>query len=470
MAMTKTGRELLKYSEILNDRQFLESLGERERVLTKFFKPYQGVANLGWKPYKWADTANVTTAYLGGVYKALERGKNIEEAIRYGDLVAAQTQYTYGTGGLMLFKGPLGRLVGLVNSWPLNWLKMNLAMVEGVGSLPPKEKRAIGKVLENLETELQRLDKEFSEKESSYAAKAGVSNKDFSFFDPSAQENVKFVDINGHKYSLAGVLRVGQTMVAMALMAALFEKMFKVEFDDTTPKGVLESALPVKMVKSEDVSPAHSMLRGLLESAEAENWSEFYDNTSGWLMETINAFIPATNARRRVSMVVTDILNNSWAEDKKHRKMYQKTPGESFRQLIGTPIEQEERKNLTKTIQNVYIKHFDVNPGETVSVGSFKASLQKEQQRLFELGYTVEGIGEMTLNARNGVRTSSYNRLWKALQENNTTEAYRATMVLVGTGATPDGITSSFKNRELPSNLLDQSLSLYERAKRSVTK
>ena len=76
----------------------------------------------------------------------------------------------------------------------------------------------------------------------------------------------------------------------------------------------------------------------------------------------------------------------------------------------------------------------------------------------------------MTLNARNGVRTSSYNRLWKALQENNTTEAYRATMVLVGTGATTDGIESSFENRELPSNLLDQSLSLYERAKRSVTK
>lgn len=470
---TKKGKELLKYSEILNDRQFLASIDRNvktEKTLTKHYEP---LAKLLWKPYTWSDHVNVSVSYLGGVYKALERNYSLEEAIRFGDMIAANTQYTYGTNGLMMFRGPFGRMVGMVNSWPLYWMRLNMAMLEGVGNLPGDVRRDMGKVLENLGENLVKMDKEFKKLDSGFTSEGKSHDLDFGFFDVRdllAEDDMVSIGKGDYKLSKRGIARVVSMWIGMYLFAAAREKILKVKGDDTTPKSTLKGYLPYKALTSKDVSPMHTVVKGLFKVGESDSLEDLGKNTEKWLLATADSFIPAKRLRHQTQDLIKSVMNEYWKEDGIHNQMYQTTLGEELRGYVGYPVEREERKKLTRTVQNVYRDHFKVRAGKKTSLSSFQKDLNKELGRLKELGYTDEGIQKMARSAQMGLRTSAYNNLWKHLEAGNEKKALEAAMLLVGTETTVKGIESSFKSRGLPNELLRKAINLYNQAKRNISR
>ena len=119
--LTPTGKELLKYNWVGQHRIYLEGVDLQYRVIEKFMGP---VRKAGYFLFSQADRDNVNTAYLAGTMKALAEGKSMDEAVELGNMTAASTQYLYGIDSPMLFKGPLGRQLGMLASWPLNFMRL----------------------------------------------------------------------------------------------------------------------------------------------------------------------------------------------------------------------------------------------------------------------------------------------------------------------------------------------------------
>ncbi|MGE5483688.1 MAG: hypothetical protein ACM3X4_01580 [Ignavibacteriales bacterium] len=118
---SQMGQTLLKYNWVAQDRQYLEGLDIQYRLMERVMGPMR---EIGYKMFEAADRDNVNNAYLAATLKALSDGKSVDEAIRYGNQVAADTQYLYGLDSPLLWKGPLGRLFGMLSSWPVNFMRL----------------------------------------------------------------------------------------------------------------------------------------------------------------------------------------------------------------------------------------------------------------------------------------------------------------------------------------------------------
>lgn len=434
MSGTKTGKELLKYCEVLTDREILEGIDSHNKLLAEFFKPYNVMAKVGWTPYRLADISNVTNAYLGGVHKALTKGYPLERAIAYGNECARRTQYTYGPGGLLAFKGPITRLLGVVNSWPMNWMRLLMSQYEGAGALPTKEKAEIRKILKGLPDELEQLENRFKEENGGRT-------------DWGEEE----LDERAKRYSR---WRIGATIATTTLMVALYERIFGVSFESASPKETLKGHTLVKFLSGEALSPMLQITEDFIGALKSKDWTDFTESMTEFTVKTAKSFVPARAEGERVAQLLKDIMNDFWAEDTKLREKYKKSEWEALKQLWGTPLEQGERRRLSKEFQNLYTKHFDIKRNGKVSLIKFQEDMKDVMAHAQKLGYTKEGIEKIAKNAKNTVRSSSYNELWKAVADKDDNLIFRSCMRLAATGATAGTIMSSYSGRDLkPSDL-----------------
>lgn len=462
---TELGKELLQYSEIGQDRQFLANIDRDTDTKGFLQRVYDPLAKQLWRFYKWSDNVNVGVSFLAGVDKALESGLSIEQAIRYGDTVAANTQYSYGTNGLMMFKGPVGRILGMVNSWSLYWTRLNLAMIEGVGNLPRGVKNEMAAKLGNLKGTLQDMDEEFKKLASNYSSQGQPSGMDFSYQDWLENEGSKTITIGkgskSFKMSAFGIAAVAQMWIGMYLTSMLRKKVTGVETDDTTPIGVLKGHMVGKMLTSKDVSPGHTILKSFLEIG-SDGLKSVPENTKEWFYATVDSFIPAKKLRHEVKSLYDSVMNEYWKEDGIHNQLYQTTFGEEMRAFIGRPVERNERRDLTKTFQKVYTDHFDIKEGKVVSSSAFtKAKHEAMRYALNELGYTKEGVEKIEKSANTGVRSSAYKKLWTAIEANDRDTAYSAAMILRGAGVNLSGITASAKSNNVSASDLAKARDLF---------
>jgi len=118
---TQSGKELLKYNWVGQHRVYLEGMELQRTAMDRILGP---VSDLAFRGYQWADQSNVNTAYLAAVLKDLDQGKSLAHAINTGNYTAMLTQFGYGVDSPALFRTPVGRLIGALQSYPVNFARM----------------------------------------------------------------------------------------------------------------------------------------------------------------------------------------------------------------------------------------------------------------------------------------------------------------------------------------------------------
>lgn len=118
---TQSGKELLKYNWVGQHRVYLEGMELQRTLFDRITGP---VSDLAFRGYQWADQMNVNTAYMAAVLKDLDEGRTLAHAINSGNYTAMLTQFGYGVDNPALFRTPVGRLLGALRSYPVNFARM----------------------------------------------------------------------------------------------------------------------------------------------------------------------------------------------------------------------------------------------------------------------------------------------------------------------------------------------------------
>jgi len=96
------------------DETFLQGLNRKRRKIDLYL-------------FKAADWDNVTDAFSAGYLEARSKGLSEDWAIKRGDEVLAKTQYLYSKLASSAFaQTSLGRVLGVLTTWPENWLELIL--------------------------------------------------------------------------------------------------------------------------------------------------------------------------------------------------------------------------------------------------------------------------------------------------------------------------------------------------------
>lgn len=118
---TKPGRELLKYCWVLQSRVYQEGLEQQSKILAGIRRPVEKAA---FYAFEQADKANVSISYMMKLMHSLKQGKPLSEAVEAANAFAADTQFLYGIDSPMFYKSPVGRLVGVLTSYPVNYFRL----------------------------------------------------------------------------------------------------------------------------------------------------------------------------------------------------------------------------------------------------------------------------------------------------------------------------------------------------------
>jgi hypothetical protein len=127
---TDEGKRLLKYNWVGHSRQYLEGQEFQSAFLRSTLKSLEtgqfGKVKLP-KPFgmlQYTDKLNVNTAYMMKLLYALERNKSLSEAVTSANKFAGDTQFLYGVDSPLLYKTSAGKLVGVLMSWPVNFMRL----------------------------------------------------------------------------------------------------------------------------------------------------------------------------------------------------------------------------------------------------------------------------------------------------------------------------------------------------------
>lgn len=118
---TGNGQKLLEHCWVLHQRQYLEGF---EQLSSQFHRFMDLPEKYGMFLFKKADEINVSMSYMMKVRQGLEQGLPVGEAIEAANTFASLTQYLYGFDSAMLYKNPAGRVLGVLTSWPVNFMHL----------------------------------------------------------------------------------------------------------------------------------------------------------------------------------------------------------------------------------------------------------------------------------------------------------------------------------------------------------
>jgi len=137
MRLIPEGKAALGKSLILSTRSRAYLPGVDEAFQSKFMG---GLKEASMAMFKKADKENVTNSFLAGYAKARSLGLPKEWAIKYGDEVAADTQYIYTQiGGAQWSQSAVGRVLSPLTTWPENFLELATKWASGRQSYVLKE-------------------------------------------------------------------------------------------------------------------------------------------------------------------------------------------------------------------------------------------------------------------------------------------------------------------------------------------
>ena len=132
---TDWGKSLLKHDAVSADRMFMEGLDHQQGAMEAYFRKV-GAPNFmvqGSKKYRdWAfwmfkksDIDNVQDTFLAKMMYLMERkGAPLADAVELATSTTMSTQFMYGFDSPMMYKGPIGRQLGIFMSWPLNFAQL----------------------------------------------------------------------------------------------------------------------------------------------------------------------------------------------------------------------------------------------------------------------------------------------------------------------------------------------------------
>ena len=133
---TEEGQKLLKYNWVGQSRQYLEGQDFQSTFLNKLLTTFEK-GDLGAIPgvpkgvkldpfgmLKYSDKVNVNMSYMMKLLHAMDSNKSLAEAVAAANKFAGDTQFLYGLDSPLLYKTSVGRLVGVLMSWPINFARL----------------------------------------------------------------------------------------------------------------------------------------------------------------------------------------------------------------------------------------------------------------------------------------------------------------------------------------------------------
>ena len=120
--VTSEGKDIVSKSLVLRSRKlgflpgvdetFLAGLASKRRKVTLAM-------------FKWADRENVENAFSAGFQEAKGLGLPDDWAMKRGDEVAGKTQFIYSKFAAAMWSQSVpGRVLGVLTTWPTNWLEL----------------------------------------------------------------------------------------------------------------------------------------------------------------------------------------------------------------------------------------------------------------------------------------------------------------------------------------------------------
>ncbi len=123
--LTRGGQDFVnKYCTLLNQRIYYEGLQEIAYYHSNLNKLMDKTSKLTMSFFRWADLNNVKISFLIGYFGGLRKGMSVAEAIDFGNDVALRTQYPYDVRRAPLYRGPIGKTIGLFTSWSGHFLEL----------------------------------------------------------------------------------------------------------------------------------------------------------------------------------------------------------------------------------------------------------------------------------------------------------------------------------------------------------
>ena len=135
MANTDEAKKWLRLNDILTNRLHSEGLDLQANGIIRAAR-MMGASDvtaarmdthgmkLAMKMFRWSDTSNVEDVFMAKAMYATSRGYSLADAVEMARATTMATQFMYGIDSPMLYKHPLGKQIGIFQSWPLNWAHM----------------------------------------------------------------------------------------------------------------------------------------------------------------------------------------------------------------------------------------------------------------------------------------------------------------------------------------------------------
>jgi len=124
--MTPEGKEFNKKFNILRrNRVFtagLDTIAEQDSKLTGILDNTSKITMAG---FKFADKTNIDEAFMMKWLANIEDGVGVRESLLSANDATIRTQFAYGIGKPALFRGPIGRSIGIVAQWPIEYFEMH---------------------------------------------------------------------------------------------------------------------------------------------------------------------------------------------------------------------------------------------------------------------------------------------------------------------------------------------------------
>jgi hypothetical protein len=133
---TGWARYLNEFNDVAYNRIYLEGLDLQPRGIVNAARRF-GLSdtaaawgddlanNWAMKMFKWSDRSNVEDVFGARMYYLLQqKGAPLADAVELARSTTMATQFMYGLDSPMLYKTPIGKQIGIFQSWPLNWAQM----------------------------------------------------------------------------------------------------------------------------------------------------------------------------------------------------------------------------------------------------------------------------------------------------------------------------------------------------------
>ncbi len=80
--------------------------------------------NWAMRMFRWSDRSNVEDVFMARAMYLQSKGFSVADTVEMARATTMATQFMYGLDSPMLYKTPLGKQIGIFQSWPLNWAQM----------------------------------------------------------------------------------------------------------------------------------------------------------------------------------------------------------------------------------------------------------------------------------------------------------------------------------------------------------